>query len=132
MTPTQRTENTVEEPQSLGLPEIGEFIKRWRIPVIYFAFCELLDLCYELGLARLMIDWVWVVSAGLLVVITLPALGIGQWVDQHVSMFLEVPLHSFWPRLLSVQSVIIACTLMLAFLVLIFFTIKDGNQSTNP
>lgn len=109
-------------------------MKRWLLPIIYFVFCESLDLFYEIGLIG-QFETIGVISALILVMITMPAQPIEIWIEQHAATWLGLPFgeHSFWPRMLGMQSMILTCTITLFFLTWFLKAVdKYGNHPPNP
>lgn len=92
-------------------------MKRWAVPTIYFALCEILDTLYELGRAGLMIDVVWVFAVLIEVALISPAIEIARWVELHMAALLSLPFteHRFLPRWIGSQAAILVCTLALVF-----------------
>lgn len=99
-------------------------MKTWYFPAFYFLICETCDVIWELGLAR-QIDPVLGIAASLfLVVLTAPAMAVTTYVQAHIASLLgvlpgdSIGFNSFWPRILSIQSAIVVCTLVLTLVFL--------------
>jgi len=103
-------------------------MKCWMLPITYFSFCEILNLLYELGLAGIIKNSIWVTSSLILVILVSPVIGMSKWVEQQIAALLNVPFgqHQFWPRLLSTQFSIVTCTLI--FTVFCWLVTKKQNQ----
>ena len=93
-------------------------MKRWVPPITYLSICEALDVLYELGLVGLMVDFIWVSSSLILILLTLPAIQVAHWVEQYMITLLNIPLghHLFLPRWLSTQAAIFTCTIAVGVL----------------
>jgi hypothetical protein len=126
----------------LGRKTIGQQMKKRAafFPLTYLIVCEALTLLYELGLAHKAMAMPGIYAVLLLVVLTSPAASIGTTVKLFVAARMgcvegdAICLNSFWPRIISVQSEIIACTavILLAVVVvrLIIRSIGPTSRST--
>jgi hypothetical protein len=110
-------------------------MKRWLIPIIYFALCESLALLYELFLARQIDGIIGTISVFILLLLAFPGVPLGRIVEQHTAAWLDLPFgaHSFWPRMAGTQTMILTCTVALIFFVwLTTLRSKSEYQSPNP
>jgi hypothetical protein len=99
-------------------------MKRWYFPALYFLLCEMCDVLWEFGMTKQTDPVLGIAASLLLAMLVIPALPVLTWVQVHTASLLGIApgdtigLNSFWPRMLSIQSAIVVCTLVLVLVAL--------------